>query len=79
VVDEAMDWTARARCRNDDPERFFVRGAANARPAIRICQRCPVKDDCLAYALEHEIDFGVWGGLTERQRRAYLRRTALAS
>jgi WhiB family transcriptional regulator, redox-sensing transcriptional regulator len=57
-----------------DPDRFFVRGIAQARPVIRVCERCPVKDECLSYALNNEITFGVWGGLTERQRRAYQRR-----
>jgi WhiB family transcriptional regulator, redox-sensing transcriptional regulator len=57
-----------------DPDRFFVRGIAQARPVIRVCERCPVKDECLSYALNNEITFGVWGGLTERRRRAYQRR-----
>lgn len=71
-----MGWALQARCRGLDPEQFFVRGAAQAREAARICQRCDVKEPCLRYALDHEIDFGVWGGLTERQRRAYQRRIA---
>ena len=70
---EDTSWLRRARCRGLDPEQFFVRGIAQARPALRICQRCRVKEDCLRYAVENEIDFGVWGGLTERQRRAYQR------
>lgn len=69
-----MEWTERARCRGLDPDQFFVRGAAQARRAIKVCQRCTVKDACLSYALDNEIDFGVWGGLTERQRRAYARK-----
>lgn len=69
-----MDWTERARCRGLDPDQFFVRGAAQARRAIKVCQRCTVKDQCLGYALDNDIDFGVWGGLTERQRRAYARK-----
>jgi len=73
TVDEP-NWLDQARCRGLDPEQFFVRGMAQARPALRICERCVVKDECLSYALDNEIDFGVWGGLTERQRRAYARR-----
>lgn len=69
-----MDWTERARCQGLDPEQFFRRGVAQSRGAIRICGGCPVKEDCLQYAIDHEVDFGVWGGLTERQRRAHQRR-----
>jgi WhiB family redox-sensing transcriptional regulator len=69
-----MHWTDRARCRGSDPEQFFVRGAAQARRAIKVCGRCTVKEQCLRYALDNDIDFGVWGGLTERQRRAYQRK-----
>ena len=77
-MDEEMEWADRARCRGVDPEQFFVRGSANARSAVKVCSRCTVKDQCLEYALTNEIDFGIWGGLTERQRRAHLRRTAVA-
>lgn len=72
----SMDWVEQARCRGLEAERFFVRGAVQAKQAIRVCDRCEVKAECLAYALEHEVDFGVWGGLTERQRRAQLRAVA---
>lgn len=67
------DWMAKARCRGRDPEVFFVRGAAQSRRAVRICDRCPVRSECLDYALELRIDFGIWGGMTERQRRRLLR------
>lgn len=69
----ATGWMDRARCRDQDPEAFFVRGSAQSRKAVRICQRCVVRDLCLEYAMEHEIDLGIWGGLTERQRRRLLR------
>lgn len=72
---DEVDWAGQARCREVDPELFFARGLAEAKPAIRICTRCPVRDQCLDYALTNEIDHGVWGGLTERQRRAQLRRS----
>lgn len=68
------NWLSRARCRGMDPDRFFVRGIAQARPVIRVCERCPVQDECLRYAIENDITFGVWGGLTERQRRAHQRK-----
>jgi WhiB family transcriptional regulator, redox-sensing transcriptional regulator len=73
-VDDDQSWLEQARCRGLDPEQFFVRGAAQARPALRVCATCPVQEPCLTYALDNDIDFGVWGGLTERQRRSYLRR-----
>lgn len=73
---EDADWTDDARCRGLDPDQFFVRGASQSRKAIKVCQRCTVQQDCLQYALDHQIDFGVWGGLTERQRRAVRRRMA---
>jgi WhiB family transcriptional regulator, redox-sensing transcriptional regulator len=73
-MEETAGWLDGARCRGMDPDRFFVRGVAQARPVIRVCERCPVREPCLQYAIDNEITFGVWGGLTERQRRAYQRR-----
>lgn len=66
-------WMTAGRCRDHDPDVFFVRSAAQAKRAIRICERCPVREACLEYALDNAIEFGVWGGLTERQRRRLLR------
>src|SRR5699024_9889577 len=71
---EDRSWIEQATCREADPDRFFVRGAAQARAVQRLCARCPVQEDCLEYALANEIDFGVWGGMTERQRRSLQRR-----
>jgi WhiB family transcriptional regulator, redox-sensing transcriptional regulator len=73
-VFEDADWSEAARCRGEDPELFFARGLADAKPALKVCARCPVKDPCLTYAIANDIDHGVWGGLTERQRRAVVRR-----
>ena len=69
------DWTARAACRNTDPDALFVQGAAQNR-AKAICMGCPVRTECLADALDNRIEFGVWGGMTERERRALHRRRA---
>ena len=66
------DWTARAACRNADPDALFVQGAAQNRAKL-ICRGCPVRTECLADALDNRIEFGVWGGMTERQRRALLK------
>jgi len=67
------DWTSRARCRGTQPDELFVQGAAQNR-AKAVCLGCPVRTECLADALDHGVEFGVWGGMTERERRALLRR-----
>lgn len=67
------DWTTRAACRNEDPDALFVQGAEQNRAKV-ICRGCPVRTECLADALDNRIEFGVWGGMTERERRALLRR-----
>lgn len=65
-----MGWADRALCTEVDiGDLFFVEKGGSTRPAKLICSRCPVAADCLAYALEHEIEFGVYGGLSARQRR----------
>lgn len=68
-----MTWADRAACRGMEPDRLFVPGAEQHR-AKRICQHCPVKLDCLVEALDNRIEYGIWGGLTERQRRLVLAR-----
>ena len=67
------DWTIAAACRPMDPDELFVRGASQNR-AKAICAACPVRTECLADALDNRVEFGVWGGMTERERRALLRR-----
>jgi WhiB family transcriptional regulator, redox-sensing transcriptional regulator len=74
-----MDWRHHALCRDVDPELFFPIG--NTGPALlqideakQVCQRCAVMDACLAWALESGQDSGVWGGLSEDERRALKRR-----
>jgi WhiB family redox-sensing transcriptional regulator len=67
------DWTARAACRGIDPDELFVQGAAQNRAKNR-CMSCLVRTECLADALDNRVEFGVWGGMTERERRALLRR-----
>jgi WhiB family redox-sensing transcriptional regulator len=67
------DWTARAACRDLDPDELFVQGAAQNRVKTR-CFGCLVRTECLADALDNHVEFGVWGGMTERERRALLRR-----
>jgi WhiB family transcriptional regulator, redox-sensing transcriptional regulator len=67
------NWRSAARCRTADAEGLFVSGARQ-REARSFCRTCPVRTECLAHALDQRIEFGVWGGATERERRALLRR-----
>src|ERR671917_12408 len=66
------NWRAAARCRTADAEDLFVTGAKQ-REVRGFCRACPVRTECLAHALDQRIEFGVWGGMTERERRALLR------
>jgi WhiB family transcriptional regulator, redox-sensing transcriptional regulator len=70
--DARRAWVSSARCRATDPEELFVSGAAQRQAAV-ICRHCPVMAECAAEALDNRIEFGVWGGLTERQRRVLLK------
>jgi WhiB family transcriptional regulator, redox-sensing transcriptional regulator len=54
-----MAWVAKARCRSTDPDELFVRGASQKKAAV-ICRHCPVAVECLADALDNQIEFGVW-------------------
>jgi WhiB family transcriptional regulator, redox-sensing transcriptional regulator len=73
-----QDWVSAAACRQSDPDDLFVLGAEQ-RNATRVCTGCPVRIECLAEALDNQIEWGVWGGMTERERRALLRRHPSAS
>lgn len=66
------NWRQAARCRTEDAEELFITGAVQ-REARQFCRTCPVRTECLAHALDQRIEFGVWGGMTERERRALLR------
>jgi WhiB family redox-sensing transcriptional regulator len=74
-----MDWRHHAACREVDPELFFPIG--NTGPALlqieeakSVCRRCPVVESCLQWAVESGQDAGVWGGMSEDERRTYKRR-----
>ena len=71
-------WTPRAACREAKPDELFVRGAEQNK-AKQLCGGCPVRTECLAEALDNQIEWGVWGGMTERERRALLRRQPKSS
>jgi WhiB family transcriptional regulator, redox-sensing transcriptional regulator len=63
------DWQERALCAQTDPEAFFPEKGGSTREAKRICASCEVRADCLEYALAFDERFGIWGGLSERERR----------
>ena len=69
--DEAgeLAWQDRALCAQTDPEAFFPEKGGSTREAKRVCRGCEVRAECLEYALEHDERFGIWGGLSERERR----------
>lgn len=71
------EWREVALCRQTDPEAFFPLPNADASAAVAVCRRCPVQSECLAEALDQREEFGIWGGMTEQERRA-LRRAVTA-
>ena len=66
---EEIGWQDRALCAQTDPEAFFPEKGGSTREAKRICSGCEVRAECLEYALGHDERFGIWGGLSERERR----------
>jgi WhiB family redox-sensing transcriptional regulator len=73
VIADALDWRQHARCGGVDPEIHFpAHDADGTAAAKRICRKCPVKSECLAYALEHDEQHGVWGGMTPAERRKHV-------
>jgi WhiB family transcriptional regulator, redox-sensing transcriptional regulator len=72
VTEGDRTWVSKALCRTADPDELFVRGAAQRQAAV-ICRHCPVLQQCAADALDNQVEYGVWGGMTERQRRALLK------
>jgi WhiB family transcriptional regulator, redox-sensing transcriptional regulator len=66
---DALDWQDQALCAQTDPEAFFPEKGGSTRDAKRVCRSCDVRAECLEYALEHEIRFGIWGGMSEQERR----------
>lgn len=75
ITDE-RPWAAFAVCRDRDSDAFFPLTPQGEREAIRVCQGCPVQMDCLEFALEAKVRFGIWGGMTEKQRRTLERQIA---
>ena len=77
-VDDAAEsgWQDRALCAQTDPEAFFPEKGGSTREAKKVCRGCEVRAECLEYALENDERFGIWGGLSERERRR-LKRAAV--
>jgi WhiB family transcriptional regulator, redox-sensing transcriptional regulator len=71
---EELAWQERALCAQTDPEAFFPEKGGSTREAKRVCLSCDVRDECLEYALANDERFGIWGGLSERERRRLKKR-----
>lgn len=71
-----LSWQERSLCAQTDPEAFFPEKGGSTREAKRVCMSCDVRSECLDYALAHDERFGIWGGLSERERRRIKRRPA---
>ena len=75
-ISEERPWVVFSACRDKDPDIFFPDDRKETREAIAICGTCPVRSECLEYAIEADIRFGVWGGLSDKQRRRLIRTLA---
>jgi WhiB family transcriptional regulator, redox-sensing transcriptional regulator len=72
--ENALAWQSDALCARTDPEAFFPEKGGSTRDAKKICTSCEVRSQCLEYALQNDERFGIWGGLSERERRKLRRR-----
>ncbi len=75
-IDE-MGWQEKALCAQTDPEAFFPEKGGSTREAKKVCLSCEVRAECLDYALKNDERFGIWGGLSERERRRIRRASAI--
>jgi WhiB family transcriptional regulator, redox-sensing transcriptional regulator len=73
---EIQPWYERAACLDKDADCFFPEKGGSTRAAKRICQTCTVQTECLEYALANDERFGIWGGMSERERRRLKRRAS---
>ena len=74
---QQRSWQTRANCMGVDPDLFFPERGASTREAKEVCRGCVVREDCLEYALANGEKFGIWGGLSERERRRLRRQRAM--
>ena len=75
---DEQGWQRYANCLGVDPDLFFPERGASTKEAKSVCKGCVVREDCLEYALANGEKFGIWGGLSERERRRIRRQRALA-
>ncbi len=75
-VEPDPDWNDYANCLGVDPDLFFPERGASTREAKEVCRGCEVRHDCLEFALQNGEKFGIWGGLSERERRRIRRQRA---
>ncbi|WP_280381432.1 WhiB family transcriptional regulator [Nocardia wallacei] len=68
-LQDQEDWQDRAVCAQTDPDAFYPEKGGSTADAKKVCMRCPVRVECLRYALDHDERFGIWGGTSERERR----------
>ena len=71
TAEDELSWQERALCAQTDTEAFFHEKGGSTRDAKKVCVGCEVRGECLEYALEHDERFGIWGGLSERERRKF--------
>lgn len=69
IIQQGLTWQVGARCLEADPEVFFPERGGSSKAARAVCNDCPVKVECLRYALANREQFGIWGGTSERERR----------
>lgn len=74
---EELSWQDQANCMGVDPDLFFPERGASTREAKEVCRGCVVRLDCLEYALDNAEKFGIWGGMSERERRRLRRARTL--
>ena len=74
VDDNPLAWQTDSLCAQTDPEAFFPEKGGSTRDAKKICTTCEVRTQCLEYALQNDERFGIWGGLSERERRKLRKR-----
>ena len=80
LFEDGLDrtWQRRANCMGVDPELFFPERGASTREAKEVCRGCVVRLDCLEFAIANSEKFGIWGGMSERERRRVRRARVLA-
>lgn len=76
---ESEEWKLDGVCRTVDPDMWFPEPPNSGFQAKKLCVRCPVKDECLDYAMTNNEKFGVWGGLSAHERKKLRRRIKNAS